>query len=73
MSKVPLKLDEVNAGYPYKSNSILSNFRVFHCISLIYHIIMLFFFFSKNMSESKLKIIEFSMYFINLLHNYAFF
>ncbi len=40
MSNIPPKLDEVNAGYPCKYNSILSNFLVFHCISSVYHIIM---------------------------------
>ncbi len=36
-------LDEVNASYACKYNSVLWDFHVFHCISSIYHIIMHFF------------------------------
>ncbi len=43
MSILSPKLDEVNANYPCKYNSILWDFHVFRCISLIYHIIMYFF------------------------------
>ncbi len=44
MSILSSKLDEVIASYACnKYNSVLWDFRVFHCISSIYHIIMLFF------------------------------
>ncbi len=43
MSKLSPKLDEVNASYPYKYNSILWDFHVFQCISLIYQVIIHFF------------------------------
>ncbi len=43
MSNLSPKLNEVNASYPCKYNSILRDSHVFHCISSIYHIIMHFF------------------------------
>ncbi len=43
MSILSLKLDEINASYACKYNSILWDFHVFHCTSSIYHKIMHFF------------------------------
>ncbi len=43
ISILSLKLDEGNASYACKYNSILWDFHVFHCISSIYHIIIHFF------------------------------
>ncbi len=57
MCKLLLKLDEVNAGCTRKYNAILWDFHVFHSISSIYRMWLCTF--SKNKSESKLKILKF--------------
>ncbi len=39
MSKLSPKLDEVNASYPRKYNSILWDFHAFHCVSSVVFIV----------------------------------